>query len=127
MVMLRYAKVEGGKVVNVTKLDPNDVPTGFQDWVACGNAGPGWRYDGDTFSEPLPEPPDDALVSAQVRRKRDALLAASDWVVTKAVEQNAADGLGIQIPMNWINYRQALRDIPQQAGFPYTVTWPQEP
>jgi hypothetical protein len=63
----------------------------------------------------------------RVREQRDDLLAQSDWVVTKAVEQNAADGLGIQVPMNWINYRQALRDIPSQAGFPYTVTWPQEP
>jgi hypothetical protein len=63
----------------------------------------------------------------RVREQRDDLLAQSDWVVTKAVEQNAADGLGIQVPMNWITYRQALRDIPSQAGFPYTVTWPQEP
>ena len=69
----------------------------------------------------------DADLSQRVRQKRDDLLAQSDWVVTKAVEQNAADGLGIQVPMNWINYRQALRDIPAQAGFPYTVTWPQEP
>ena len=63
----------------------------------------------------------------RVRDQRDDLLFQSDWVVTKAVEQNAADGLGIQVPMNWITYRQALRDIPSQAGFPYTVTWPQEP
>lgn len=125
--MERYAKVESGIVTNVTKLDPNNISTGFQDWIACGNAGPGWQYDGATFSEPVPSPPDDALVSAEVRKKRDALLAASDWVVTKAVEQNAVDGLGIQVPMVWIDYRQALRDIPQQAGFPHSVTWPQEP
>lgn len=125
--MERYAKIESGVVVNVTKLDPNDIPTGFQNWVSCGNAGPGWRYDGATFSEPLPAPPDDALVSAEVRKKRDALLVTSDRVVTKAVEKNAIDGLGVEILEVWIDYRQALRDIPQQTGFPHSVTWPQEP
>jgi len=70
-------------------------------------------------------PSDD--VAARVRAERNDKLFESDWVVTKAVEQNAADGLGINVPMVWINYRQALRDISAQAGFPYTVTWPQEP
>lgn len=69
----------------------------------------------------------DADLSQRVRQKRDDLLAQSDWVVTKAVEQNASDGLGIQVPMAWIDYRQALRDIPAQADFPHTVKWPQEP
>lgn len=63
----------------------------------------------------------------RIREDRDDRLASCDWVVTKAVEQNAADGLGINVPVVWITYRQALRDIPQQAGFPYSVTWPQEP
>ena len=27
----------------------------------------------------------------------------------------------------WAAYRQALRDIPAQAGFPWTVTWPEVP
>jgi hypothetical protein len=123
----RYAKVVNGVVINVTKLDENNIPDAFQSWISCGDAGPGWTYDGQTFFEPAELVPDAATLAANVREQRDTLLAASDWVVTKAVEQNAADGLGIQIPMNWINYRQALRDIPQQAGFPYTVTWPQEP
>jgi len=69
----------------------------------------------------------DADLSRRVRQKRDDLLAASDWVVTKAVEQNAADGLGINVPLVWITYRQALRGIPAQTGFPHAVTWPQEP
>lgn len=70
-------------------------------------------------------PSDD--VAARVRAERNDKLSDSDWVVTKAVEQNAADGLGIQVPTVWIEYRQALRDITEQAGFPYKVTWPQEP
>jgi hypothetical protein len=62
-----------------------------------------------------------------IRLRRDDLLAASDWIVTKAIEQNAQDGLGVQIPVVWLTYRQALRDIPDQQGFPFNVTWPTPP
>jgi hypothetical protein len=65
--------------------------------------------------------------AAEVRKQRDALLAEADWIVTKAIEQNAQDGFGVQIPVVWLDYRQALRDIPQQPGFPDNVTWPTAP
>lgn len=57
-------------------------------------------------------------IAAEVRFKRDRLLAESDWtqVADAPVDQTA-----------WATYRQALRDIPQQAGFPENVTWPDEP
>jgi hypothetical protein len=62
-----------------------------------------------------------------VRAQRDRLLAESDWVTVKAVDQNAQDNLGIQVPQVWLDYRQALRDITSQAGFPYNITWPTAP
>ena len=62
-----------------------------------------------------------------VRAKREELLKASDWVTVKAVDQNAQDGLGIQVPQVWLDYRQALRDITSQARFPYNITWPTAP
>lgn len=62
-----------------------------------------------------------------VRAQRDRLLAESDWVTVKAVDQNAQDNLGIQVPQVWLNYRQALRDITSQAEFPFNVTWPTAP
>ena len=65
--------------------------------------------------------------AVKVRQTRAGLLADSDWVVTKAIEQNAQDGLGVQIPVVWLTYRQALRDITAQSGFPRTVTWPSKP
>jgi hypothetical protein len=53
-----------------------------------------------------------------VRNERNALLAASDWTqLADATVDKAA----------WAAYRQALRDIPQQAGFPYNVTYPVTP
>jgi len=65
--------------------------------------------------------------AALVRDKRDKLLSESDWVTVKAVDQNAQDNLGIQVPQVWLDYRQALRDVTSQAGFPYNVTWPTAP
>ncbi len=52
-----------------------------------------------------------------VRVERNAKLAATDWtqVSDSPVDQAA-----------WATYRQALRDIPSQSGFPNTVTWPDE-
>ena len=55
-----------------------------------------------------------------VRRQRDQMLAATDWVVARAVER------GIPISHGWATYRQALRDIPL-LGDPYHITWPQRP
>ena len=54
----------------------------------------------------------------QVRDERDQLLAASDWtqVADAPVDQAA-----------WAEYRQALRDVPSQEGFPHSVVWPDKP
>jgi hypothetical protein len=54
----------------------------------------------------------------QIQRQRSKLLTDSDWVVTKAIDQ------GTQVPEAWQTYRQQLRDITQQSGYPFTVTWP---
>ena len=63
---------------------------------------------------------DDKAAEA-VRKERDEKLAATDWRVIKAYET------GSNIPAEWELYRQALRDITTQEGFPHTVTWPEEP
>lgn len=70
----------------------------FQDW---------------TFND-IPE----EAASFNVRAKRNEVLAASDWtqLVDSPVDKEA-----------WASYRQELRDLPQQGGFPYSVVWPTEP
>ena len=60
----------------------------------------------------------DAEQSKSVRASRDSKLAESDWRVIKAVEMSTA------VPIEWAAHRQALRDITSQAGFPWTITWP---
>lgn len=53
-----------------------------------------------------------------VRSKRDQKLAESDWTqVADAPVDKAA----------WATYRQVLRDVPLQAGFPWNVSWPTQP
>jgi len=56
-----------------------------------------------------------------IRSRRDDLLQETDWIVIKSYER------GQNIPAEWELYRQALRDITEQAGFPYEVTWPTKP
>ena len=82
--------------------------------------------------------------AATVRAIRNRLLSESDAFV-------ALDRFGITIPDNvtattmlkalkdffdginallagdWAKYRQALRDLPQQEGFPYSIVWPEKP
>lgn len=58
------------------------------------------------------------IAAKNVRNKRNDLLAASDWtqLPDSPVDQQA-----------WAVYRQALRDLTDQSGFPYAVVWPTKP
>jgi hypothetical protein len=56
-----------------------------------------------------------------IRKRRDDLLKQTDWVIIKALEQ------GKDIPLEWAEYRQALRDLPEQPGFPQEVMFPIAP
>lgn len=55
-----------------------------------------------------------------VRRQRDSLLAASDWVPLRAMER------GEPMPQAWVDYRQALRDLTNSAD-PFQVVFPTPP
>lgn len=61
----------------------------------------------------------DARAAEAVREERDGLLDASDW--TQMPDYSSAT------KESWATYRQALRDITEQAGFPNEVTWPVAP
>lgn len=57
---------------------------------------------------------------AAVRRRRDGLLARSDWVILRAADQ------GTPVPPEWLAYRQALRDVTDQSD-PLNIIWPTPP
>lgn len=63
----------------------------------------------------------DAEFAKAARDSRDNLLSECDWVIVMSLEAGRA------IPAEWAAYRQALRDLPQQAGFPVTIVWPVKP
>lgn len=65
-----------------------------------------------------PAPADDA---AAIRALRAQALADTDWLALRAIETGEA------IPVAWRDYRQALRDLPSQPGFPASVQWPVPP
>lgn len=64
-------------------------------------------------------PPSNEVIAEQVRAKRNSLLVASDWTQLPDVPQATKE--------LWTPYRQALRDIATQEGFPQSVTWPTKP
>ena len=63
----------------------------------------------------------DADQAKSVRATRDSKLAESDWRVIKAAETSTT------LDSAWATYRQALRDVTSQSGFPWTITWPDAP
>ena len=95
---------------------------------------PSWTYDEETneWVPPVAKPDDDAewdedsqewipgpeVLARDARATRNRLLRDSDWtqVSDAPVDQSA-----------WAEYRQALRDVPQQTGFPTDINWPTKP
>jgi len=61
---------------------------------------------------------DFADAANNVRAQRNRLLSESDWTQLTDAPVDAA---------SWASYRQDLRDITAQAGFPWDVKWPLEP
>ena len=66
----------------------------------------------------------DAKLADDVRSGRDYKLLTVDQMVSNPLRW--AD-LNADQQAAWSQYRTDLLDVPQQAGFPNTVTWPQEP
>ena len=117
---MNYMIIEGGKVVNIA-VATADVAA-ERGWIACPEGVDiGWIFDGS--GQPLPPPPDTEGEATRVRTKRNTLLVESDvmvlpdrWAVMTSEQQ-----------AEWAIYRQALRDISNQDGFPWSINWPTIP
>ena len=60
----------------------------------------------------------DSRKAVEVRAERNTKLSETDWTqVADAPVDKAV----------WATYRQALRDVTTQTGFPWTITWPDAP
>lgn len=58
-------------------------------------------------------------LSSNIRKQRDILLGQSDWTQGSDVPDNIKNA--------WVQYRQQLRDLTLQPGFPAEITWPTPP
>jgi hypothetical protein len=93
----------------VLEEDPPVFSTEYQRWTQV------WRVR-DMAAEEVQQRNNSK--ASEIRTERNEKIANTDWTqlpdspVDKAV---------------WATYRQALRDITAQAGFPWTIDWPVAP
>lgn len=117
-------EIRNARLVRTGRIDC-EINHAVHGWIpftaAAGDAGlSGQIYDAAIGSAEDAVDPDAELrdLADAVRAQRDALLTACDWtqVADAPVDQAA-----------WAVYRQALRDVPDQPGFPGVIDWPVPP
>lgn len=74
-----------------------------------------------TFGYPLGELKTDADYAAEAREKRNQLIAETDYMAMPDYPLDEERKAAV------LAYRQALRDVPEQAGFPRQIDWPTKP
>lgn len=100
-----------------TRASPHPIP---KDSYAVMNSG--WKYiKGNKPPAPLPDDQNPDIVGAKVREQRNVLLTESDW--TQLDDSPVTNDKKLE----WASYRQELRNIPDQEGFPFQVVWPSKP
>jgi hypothetical protein len=110
----------GDVVLEGPQAQPTRYQTAYRDGVE--------QIDGQWFTKYSVADLDDEAKAAKdveqaksVRQQRDDKLKETDWMVIRSAETSVA------LAAEWATYRQALRDITAQAGFPWEVTWPDAP
>ena len=121
----------GGRTL--IRLYEDEVEVTHEDVSSVDTPRHGWQYTTYEMITPLPacglsaapdawadliKQRDYDTAAAAVRKQRDELIASTDWTVLADAKTVKAD---------WKTYRQKLRDVPEQAGFPYDVEWPVRP
>lgn len=69
-------------------------------------------------------------IAENIRKKRNELLAEVDLDIAILAEINFYDPTKLRLDVKFVNlrnYKQALRDLPEQEGFPLNVEWPTKP
>ena len=101
-----------GEVVPFT-ADPNDSEEYGRELFTLLST----KYSG--LVAPCTQEEKDEDAAAWIKHERNQKLAETDWITNSDVQlENQAE---------WLAYRQALRDISDQPGYPHEVVWPVEP
>lgn len=120
----------------VSEVSEYDIPSGC--YVYYGEVDVGSQYHNLATDEPADKgtPPADgymfdyttkswvpntSYLDAKARYERGQLLQDSDWTQIPNSPLTTAQQTA------WATYRQALRDIPAQSGYPVNITWPIAP
>ena len=110
---MRVHVIESNTVTNTIEVDSLDF---MPNLVEATEGGIGWSYTDGVFTPPVDTRTDEELAE-EARSKRDSLLAATDWQALSDITMTA----------EMTTYRQALRDVPAQVGFPSAIDWPTSP
>lgn len=118
---MKYAIIENGTVVNIVNAEADFAAE--NGWIlATEEAQIGGTYDNGVFSPRVRvDNRTDEQKAAEIREDRDGRLAACDWTQVADVSLSDAQKAA------WATYRQALRDVTAQDGFPDAVVWPVAP
>ena len=122
-----YAHLDGNTLlgwydsnIHDTIPEPN-IEVSQETWLEAVQSSANWYENGVFTREDLREQSERETEEAErIRRERNRLLLEADALV------NLKEDLGEDaVPAR--TYRQALRDVPSQTGFPLDVTWPTKP
>lgn len=100
---------ETGQLVPCQPVKPQDTDDTLYTW--------------DEVTDDWVATPTTQKLDREARTKRKTLLAESDWTDTAS----APARLGQTLYDQWQTYRQTLRDITGQPGYPQTIVWPMAP
>jgi hypothetical protein len=115
-VVFEGPQATGGTVYQYSQADGVEQLDGK--WYTKHILGPVFTGDTAAADEAAYKAQKDAEQAASVRTSRTQKLKDCDWT---QIADSTADKTA------WATYRQALRDITGQAGFPWTMTWPESP
>ena len=121
---MKYAVVDLNKYI-VSICYGEEIPEGCYeiDYDVPSSPGVNYKFSIDTKTWVYVEPkaPSTNELINDITIKRINLLYQSDWT------QIPNNPLTSQQQQDWAAYRQALRDIPNQSGYPNNVIWPTPP
>ena len=115
-IVFEGAQATGGTVYQYSQQDGVEQIDGK--WFTKYILGPVFTGDTAAADEAEYRSLKDAGQAKVVRDERNHKLSACDWT-------QLADSIADKTA--WATYRQALRDIPSQTGFPWVIDWPTQP
>jgi len=115
-IVFEGPQATGGTVYQYSQRDGVEQVEGK--WYTKYVLGPVFTGDTAAADEAEYKARKDAEQARSIRNSRTEMLKDCDWT---QIADSTADKTA------WATYRQALRDVPLQTGFPWEITWPTQP